>query len=60
MICCADGFFGGGRYKAIQKIGFMNIGYAVLIGFFGGGGLNLNKKSALERYDMIKYKILHL
>ena len=44
MICCADWFFGGGRYKAIQKIGFMNIGYAVLIGFFGGGRFKSKQK----------------
>ena len=50
MICCADGFFGGGRVKAIHKIGFRKLGYAVL---GGGGGLNLNKKLALERYDML-------
>ena len=36
MIYCADGFFGGGRFKAIQKIGFRKLWYAVLMGFLEG------------------------
>ena len=42
----------GGRFKAIQKIGFRKLWYAVLMGFLEGGGLKLYQKLALGSYDM--------